>query len=241
MDELRSTNLIAHRGASARYLENTYPAFVCAGKDDNFFGIEADVQVTLDNQFIVYHDNNLKRLNGNKIKISETPWFLLKKYKLFDKNEPLYDIGYSICSFSQYLKICKKYKKTAVIELKASFTQKELNKLIKIIQKQHYLKNVIFISFQQKILMYLRQMLPYVPLQLLVKSPLARPLTQCVKYNWDISIHYALIKKELVSQFHNFGLKVGVWTVNNLETAKKMCDLGVDYITSDYSFSINNL
>lgn len=55
--------ILAHRGYSNRELENTLPAFaaaVNAGSD----GIELDVQLSRDDQVVVFHDRDLRRLVG---------------------------------------------------------------------------------------------------------------------------------------------------------------------------------
>ncbi len=238
---MKETKLIAHRGASFKYLENTKLAFISAGKDANVWGIECDVQTTFDNFFVIYHDRSLKRLNGNKSHINKTPLFILKRYKLFDKRDKLFDKGYSICKFTTYLKICKKYKKFAVIEIKYSLQKEQLDKLIKIIKKRKMLKRVVFISFNAKMLIYLKQNLPYVDMQLLVKNPILKKMNFCVKHSLSIALHHALLKPDIVQIFHEQNLKVGVWTVNNLQQIKKYKQMGVDYITSDYSFDLKTL
>lgn len=236
-----NTKLIAHRGLSSVYLENTVPAFVLAGKTKFVDAIECDINFTSDNNIVVFHDKTLKRLNGNKVFISKTPLFVLLKYKLFDKRDGVIDKGYSICRFSKYIKICKKYKKTAVIEIKTNANQSQLNLFINKLIKYKYYKNVIIISAYQKVLLYLRKKLPYTKMQLIVSSPVGNKLNFCLKNKFDLSIYHKILKKETVSIFHKYNLQVSVWTVNNLELIKKYLSLKVDYITSDYPFNLKSL
>ena len=61
--ELGETTIVAHRGESANYPENTMPAFEAAiekGADE----IELDVHMTKDGGIVVMHDENLKRTTG---------------------------------------------------------------------------------------------------------------------------------------------------------------------------------
>lgn len=65
-----NVKLIAHRGYSHLYPENTLAAFKAAmeydGGSDTIFGIELDVQLTADDRIVVFHDANLKQLCGRE-------------------------------------------------------------------------------------------------------------------------------------------------------------------------------
>ena len=56
--------MVAHRGASARYPENTIIAYQAAVDAGAKF-VELDTQITLDQVPIVHHDQDLKRITGN--------------------------------------------------------------------------------------------------------------------------------------------------------------------------------
>ena len=240
MSKVINTKLIAHRGLSGTYLENTKPAFVLAGKNKCVDGIECDVRFTLDHRPVIFHDENLKRLNGNKIFVSKTPYLILSKYKLFDKRDGVFDKGYSICRFVTYLKFCKKFKKIAVVEIKDG-NEYQLDILIKLIKKYKYLNNVIFISSHAKLLLYIRKKLPYIELQLIVKNPIKSKLMFCIKHKIHLSIYHKFLKKETVETFHKYDLKVSVWTINTIEQIKHFMEMGVDFITSNYAFDLKAL
>src|ERR1700674_1892252 len=55
--------VIAHRGASGDYPENTLPAFAAA-RDLGTPYIELDVHMTRDGNIVVAHDDNLKRVGA---------------------------------------------------------------------------------------------------------------------------------------------------------------------------------
>ncbi len=48
-----------------------------------------------------------------------------------------------------------------------------------------------------------------------------------------VSIHLSLTSKELVDEFHDAGLKVLSWTINDLETYRKLREIGVNGIVTD--------
>ena len=48
------------------------------------------------------------------------------------------------------------------------------------------------------------------------------------------SPHFSLVTKELVDSCHKFKMKIIPWTVNDLQSMKRLMDLGVDGLISDY-------
>ncbi len=48
-----------------------------------------------------------------------------------------------------------------------------------------------------------------------------------------VSVHVSIVSRELIKQFHEAGLKVIAWTVNDRETILKHMELGVDGIVTD--------
>ena len=222
------TNLIAHRGLSSEYHENTLPAFLGACQKP-FFGIETDVQFTKDNKAICFHDKSLKHFNGEKFLISELNYrdLMHLRYSLSDPKS-------TICPFRKYLLACKKYKKFCIIEIKYKMDFPQIKLLIKQIKFYRYIKNCVFISFNADVLIKIRELLPNAKIQLLVSSPIKRYSQLCQKYKFDVSFYDRIISKDMVDKVHASGHKVGVWTVNKYQNALKYANWGVDYITSDY-------
>ncbi len=50
----------------------------------------------------------------------------------------------------------------------------------------------------------------------------------------QVGVYYALITPTLVEIAKRFGLKVTAWTVNDIDTAKKLVNMGVDCIITDF-------
>ncbi|HEC13716.1 MAG TPA: glycerophosphodiester phosphodiesterase [Acidiferrobacteraceae bacterium] len=70
--------LIAHRGFTLRYPENTLLSIEAAAKAGACY-VEFDIQLTQDKAPIVFHDVSLKRTTGKTGKIFDMPWDQLKK------------------------------------------------------------------------------------------------------------------------------------------------------------------
>lgn len=79
--------VIAHRGFSSRYAENTMLAFekaISAGAD----GIECDLRMTKDHEIVFFHDKDLRTLCGIKACVENSRWEDLQELKVHQK-EPL--------------------------------------------------------------------------------------------------------------------------------------------------------
>lgn len=89
LDFLKS-RLIAHRGYHNIKLgvaENSIKAFKKAM--DNNYIIELDIHLLKDNNIVVFHDSNLKRVCGIDKKIEECTYDELLEYKLFNTNDKI--------------------------------------------------------------------------------------------------------------------------------------------------------
>ncbi|MDB5181934.1 MAG: glycerophosphoryl diester phosphodiesterase, partial [Candidatus Saccharibacteria bacterium] len=64
------TKIVGHRGASGQELENTIRSFKLA-KELGVDAIELDILATKDGKIVVCHDNDLKRLSGQQLCISD--------------------------------------------------------------------------------------------------------------------------------------------------------------------------
>lgn len=79
---------IAHRGLHKEdqsIPENSLTAFRLAA--DNGYGIELDVQLTADNEVVVFHDSSLDRICGLEGKLSDLSWGELRSLRLCGTGE----------------------------------------------------------------------------------------------------------------------------------------------------------
>lgn len=77
----RPTVWISHRGVKKKYTENTLNAFEAA-KNSGFNHLETDIRMTSDQQPVLFHDPDLHRLLGKKLKIASLSRAELTKLKL---------------------------------------------------------------------------------------------------------------------------------------------------------------
>ena len=224
--------MVAHRGTSGLELENTNSAFVAAG-NRSYFGIETDVHRTADGQFILFHDDNTKRVAQDEMIIEKTCYETLRAIRLVDKDGKKGRKDLLMPSLQEYVQICKKYGKTSVLELKNHFCPADIDRIIQIIREEGWLENTIFISFDLPNMICIRERLPEQKAQFLI-SDYPDWLVDTLKlHRLDLDIKYTALTKERVEELHAAGIEVNVWTVDTLEDAQRMVEYGVDYITSN--------
>jgi len=228
--------MVAHRGVSGLERENTCAAFVAAG-NRSYFGIETDVHCTADGKYAVIHDDTTLRVSGVDLKVEETDLATLQQLTLKPMDGEADRGDLRIPTLAEYISICKKYEKAAVLELKNPMTPEAVWKIVEIVDGMEYLPHTIFITFALENLVALREKYPTQPAQYLIGG--GRPVdadalveTLC-RYNLDLDIYYRSLTKELLDRLHALGKEVNVWTVDNPEDARQMIEMGVDYITSN--------
>lgn len=207
--------IIAHRGASAYAQENTLKAFDLAFK----FGatwLETDIQRSKDGVLVLYHDYILK--NGKKIK--NCNYNYLKKF--------------NVPTLADLLKITPE-KFTLNLEIKNDDNiypniekeiLAELN-LAKNIKKEQ----ILISSFDIPTLQKIRALDSKINIGVLTRNfEVKIPLSLKAK---SVNISAKRVTKNIIKICHENGLKVLVYTVNDLQTYQKLKSWGTDGIFSD--------
>ena len=228
----KSVKMVAHRGVSGLERENTNAAFVAAG-NRSYFGIETDVHVTKDEKFIIFHDDTAYRLTGvGEVYIEQTNYEDLKKLYLTEGLE-IKRRDLIMPDLEDYISICKKYQKIAVLEIKNRMETKHLKKIVEIIDGMGYLDSTIFISFSWENCTDLRKLVPNEKIQFLCSEWKDSMLSDLKKYSLDIDIHFRALTKEIADKLHENNIEINCWTVDNPIDAEQLASFGVDYITSN--------
>lgn len=226
--------MIAHRGLSGLERENTCAAFVAAG-NRSYFGIETDVHRTADGQYVIIHDDTTTRVAGVELTVEETDMATLRQLRLFDVGTELPRGDLCLPTLDEYIAICKKYEKAAVLELKNRMSDEAVWEIAEIVSGHGYLENTVFISFSLDNLIALRAKYPDQKAQYLL-SRIEDPdavLEKLKTHRLDLDVRHTALTAELVERIHAAGLEVNVWTVDAPEDAARVMDMGVDYITSN--------
>lgn len=222
--------MIAHRGLSGLELENTNAAFIAAA-NRSYYAIETDVHKTADGKFVLAHDFNMFRYSGEDIDIEQATLETLKKISLKDKSGTKGYIETHISTVEEFLYICKRYGKIAIIELKEVFSEEELEKLYQIVESLDYAEKTIFSSFRYENLILMKEKHPKQQVQFTAWKKV-RPIELDIveKYKMQLNIKFDVYTKEMIQTFHEKGIKLAAWTVDELEDAERLIEYGIDYI-----------
>lgn len=224
--------MIAHRGVSGLEMENSLAAFVAAG-NRSYFGIETDVHVTKDQQIIVIHDDSTLRVTGIDKVVEECTLKELQDMPLYDMAEGVFRTDLHMPLLNEYIRVCKKYEKKAVLELKNTMTVPDIQQIIDIIKAEDYLTEVIFISFSWDNCVNLRQLLPEQRVQFLTKECSHELIEKLAANKLELDIDYKALTKEWIDTLHANSIIVNCWTVNDPEAGEKLASWGIDFITTN--------
>ncbi len=229
--EKNNIRMVAHRGVSGLERENTCPAFVAAGVK-SYYGIESDVRTTKDGRFVMHHDASVERLTGVNAVIAETDFQTLRSLAISDTDQSTCRGDLFLPTLEEYLSICRKYQKTAVLELKEYGDENTLA-IAKTVEAFGMLESTVFISFLRENLLCLRKHFPTAPMQFLSEEISDEVVQFILENGFDADIRWSAVTKEFVDFMHANGRIVNVWTVNTVERATYLASLGVDMITTN--------
>ena len=228
----KNCKMVAHRGLSGIERENTNAAFVAAG-NRSYYTIETDIHVTKDGKFVVYHDNSTGRLAEADVVVEETNLEDLLSFTLLDMDGTRNRCDLHMSTLEEYISICKKYEKVAVLELKNLFGREKLCEVIDIIKSMDYLENVIFISFFFDNLVIIRELLPEQKVQYLVDG-FSDFLVEVLKqYKLDLDINCEALTEDIVKRLKEDGVEINCWTVDDKNVCEMLINWGVDFITTN--------
>jgi len=239
----KNVKVIAHRGLSKLEKENSCPAFVAAG-NRSYFGIETDIHVTKDGQFVVMHDEDLSRVSLGKydINVEENDYSAVSSIVLPDIDGSTERQDIRIPLLRDYISICKKYDKISILETKNRFLVDDLKKVINTLYAFDYLNSVVFISFDLENCINLRNLLPDAKIQFLTSREITDEIINVLVDNkLDLDVKYIRLTKDIVDKLHFLGIEVNCWTCDDKDEAEKLVDMGVDYITTNILESTNNI
>ncbi len=229
METAKKVIMIAHKGYSGKYPENTALAFKMAGEHGSG-GAETDVRMTKDGVYVTHHNDDIHFADGTECLISEHTFAELTQKPL--KNDTTADEVY-LTSFKEYLEILRDYNMICFIELKGPYTAEQVKGVFDLAASVYDLKKCILQSFSFENLLEARSLFPELPLMWTYGQSESH-YERCFEHGFSIDVDQYVVTRQMLEDFHARGLEVGVWTVNDEERVAFFKAMGVDYIESDY-------
>ncbi len=240
--------IVAHRGDSAYFPENTLEAFRSAyelGVDV----IETDVHLTKDGEIVIWHDPTLERnTNGSGTLESHT----LEELKMLDagytftkdggKTFPFRGKGVQLTTLDEALSTLPKARFN--VDLKSQEAE-IVNKYIEVIRKNHAEDRVCTASFHLDNLRKLRAAAPDLltsistmeVIPLLIKQKLhmlPREFKRKIIFQIPVKQYgIKVVTPSFVREMHKRDAVVMVWTINEEKDMEYLFSIGVDTIMTD--------
>ena len=223
------TKRIAHRGQSFYAPDNTAISFVLAA-EAGYWGIETDVRQLADGTLICSHDANADTdtTGGgayNRLDFSYVNTLLIDHGNGLDKYP-----NQHVCTFEEYLDICKRYNCYAIIDMKYSSIA-TVDSIVAMVKKKGMMKLCIFQCSLNSYLEEVRRIAPnstrwYLANYINADSVKAAKSLGCTCINANY------ISKEGICLAHINGLKSCCWMSSSNETRALYKTYGIDYIMS---------
>lgn len=232
--------VIAHRGLSSQYPENTLPAFeaaVASGADM----IELDITLTADGHFMVIHDDTLSRTTsaqgfvGNLRKNELQQLDAGKWFGGGGVSTPIPSIDEVLDRIGGRIQLNIEVKPFFPLN-QAGRMQAGLSRLLTILDERDLRSTAIFSSVNFYLLEYLRELDTDLRLGLIFRRPLTDfdPEFVCRAFNiWSLHPFHEQVDEALLSSMHDMGVKVFPYTINSRTRMRELLKLGVDGMFTD--------
>jgi glycerophosphoryl diester phosphodiesterase len=232
----RVPQLFAHRGARRAAPENTLPAFARAlemGVD----GVELDVHLSCDGRLVVFHDYTLDRLTNGSGPVAEHS---AAELAALDAGTH-FDSSYAKTGIPTLDQVLDLIGDQCAVNVEIKSIEPDggpaVQALARTIASRNLYDQVIVSSFNPISLIHLRWLDPAIRLGLLFAAPLPAHL----RFAWFTPILQpeALhpcserVDANFMEWARDRGCAVNVWTVNDLNEARRLQHLGVDAIITD--------
>ena len=228
LDPPENVCLIGHRGYSSRYEGNTAEAFQKAG-EAGFHGVETDMRYTLDGVFVLSHDAEIELADSTKMRIATHTYRQLTKQPL--KNT-MSDSDVYLCTFAEYLDICKTFGMICFVELKGFWLPDKIIAAFNLAKERYDLSMVEFQSFELPNLLIAHRAFPELRIMMAcTKDDLNARIALALGF--DLDMKESQLTEEIVERFHAKGLRVSCFTVNEQTDFERCKQCGVDYIETD--------
>lgn len=240
--------LIAHRGLSRRFPENSMPALqaavdsYAAGQADR---VEFDLCLTRDGQFVVIHDDTLNRTTSGQGFVAHHSVAELKQLDAGSWFKSTAATGQAVCHVPTVDEVLQALggRIPMNIEVKpfvpidyAQLWQSAIWRLLKQLNQQTWLADTIVSSSNMFMLEYIRQMHDEIKLGMIYQPPVTDydPLYVAERLQaYSVHPHFRVVNEAWVDNMRAAGLQVYAYTINSEKRLRKLQQAGVDGVFTD--------
>jgi glycerophosphoryl diester phosphodiesterase len=229
--------VLGHRGARHAAPENTHAAFELSAAE-GAAGVELDVRRLKSGEIAVIHDPTLARVTGgtDRRAVEQLTWAEARGADV--------GRGERVPLLPDVLDWAMAHDQLVNVEVKSDVRRRRdlVSGVIALLKEHPYAaRGVLLSSFDPRFVWRLSRALPQIPSAFLfqTKSPMARAAALVGAATFSrlgaraVHPEHVLVTPLRMRAWRSRNALVGVWTVNEDARARKLAELGVDYIVSD--------
>lgn len=214
--------VIAHRGASGYYPENTLKSIEYAVEMDSDI-IEIDLKMTKDQQIVLMHDDAVERTTNGKGFVKD---LTVQQLKALDAGG-----GERVPLLTEVMELYEKSDVKFMFDVSSPGYEEQI---VELIHKHNYDTRSI-VSGAYGPLRFIKLLDPRLKIAPSYDRASDHSIMETASMGAVIfNCHHASISREAVDIAHVYGLQVIAWGVNEIENVHRMIEVGTDGITSDY-------
>lgn len=223
----------AHRGVTSVAPENTIPAYEEAVRL-GYYSAECDIRRTKDGVWMLLHNDTVDKWFCEYGPIKDVTYAEASKYSFKGgSNFWAYD-DLRIPTLDEFLDVFVGTNTRPQIEIKAE-TYDTLHEVVEAVEKKGLVESSIVISFDLQQLREIYKLNDKIELWYLVDRITEENIAEARSISdkvW-LSANFDKNDRRSVQLALDSGIDVSYWTVNTVEDAKMMYDLGVRYLETD--------
>ncbi len=222
--------IIAHRGYSGQFPENTMAAFAGA-LDIGADYIELDVQMTKDGQIVVCHDDNLWRVAGVDGRVADYTWEELSAFDVGSWFSPEF-AGERIPLLSQVLELVQGSGMKIYLELKDIGEVEGFEEAVVAVVKQRQMEGqCVFASFQYRYLAHIKELDETLSVLYNTTDAKTTLVEEFPAEYYGLNIES--VTAETVRAIQASGRNVFAWTANTPQQMVNVQEMGVNGIVTN--------
>lgn len=224
--------LTAHRGVHKVAPQNSIPSYEAA-VELGFYTAECDIHLTKDNEWVLIHNDTIDAQFCQYGEVKEYTLAELKSFR-YKWGANFWQEDLRIATLDEYLDVFVGTNTRPQIEIKAD-NYDLLYTVVDAVKAKGLEKQSIVISFDFKQLEIIHKLDPNIELWYLIDEITAENIAQAQALGSNVWLSPNLEKNNQASiqLAVDAGIGVSFWTVNTVEDAKMLYDMGVRYMETD--------
>ena len=230
----KNLSVIGHRGMVSQGVENSLESLEAAAKAGATYS-ELDIILSKDGHFIVSHDDNLKRLTGKNITISQSQAEDILGLKIKQNGHESH-----LISFEDYVAKAKQLGIKLLVELKPTGNEPDNYEQLFVdkMKELHVASSYLVMSSDLKIIEKVKRLDSAIQSGHTISFQLGDFTSQKVDFYAieDFSYNELLARKA-----HQNGKKIYVWTINSRDDIERYLETSTDGVITDYTASVRKI